>query len=94
MTGKRLIRIGVFSAMQHGLIVAFMLAYPVVVLLRFLQSFDPQRQAHPDTMPWWVCWLLMPVVFAVFGAIVAVLSSFAYNLSAKVLGGVRYSDQA
>lgn len=93
MIGKRLTHIGVLSAMQHGFIVAFVLAYPGVALLRFFQSFDPQRQGHPDPFTWGVVWILLPVVLALLGAVMAVLSCFAYNLSAKLLGGVYYRDQ-
>jgi hypothetical protein len=92
MTKKRLTYIRVISAAQHGGFVAFMLAYPGVALMRFFQSYDPQRQGIPNPTPWWVFWIVMPVVFAVFGAVLTSLSCFAYNLSAKLLGGVRYED--
>jgi hypothetical protein len=92
MTNKQLTHIGVMSATLHGSFVAFVLAYPSVTLLRFFQGFDPQRQGNPDTTASWVFWIVVPVVFALLGAILTALSCLAYNLSAKLLGGVRYTD--
>lgn len=93
MTEKRLTRISVMSAAPHSCFVAFVLAYPSVALMRFLQSFDPQRQGNPDSTAWWMIWIVMPVVFALFVATLTSLACFAYNLSANLLGGVRYKDQ-
>ena len=92
MTKKRLTHISVVSATQNGGFLAFVLAYPSVALMRFFQSYDPQRQGTLDSTAWWVLWIVMPVVFAMFGAVPTSLSCFSYNLSAKLLGGVRYED--
>jgi len=92
MTKKRLTHISVISAAQHSGVLTFVFAYPIVALMRFLQGYDPQRQGSLDSTAWWVLWIIMPVVFAVFGALLTSFSCFAYNLSAKLLGGVRYED--
>jgi hypothetical protein len=92
MTKKSLTHISVISATLHGGFVAFTLAYPSVALMRFFKSYDPERQGIPDKTAWWVFWIVMPVVFAMFSAVLTSLSCFAYNLSAKLLGGVRYDD--
>lgn len=92
MTKKRLTHISVIGATQHGGILAFVLAYPSVALVCFFQSYDPQRQGTLDSTAWWVLWIIMPVVFAVFGAVLTSLSCLVCNLSAKLLGGVRYED--
>jgi len=93
MNEKRLTYIAVMSATLHGLLVAFVLAYPSVAMMRFFQGFDPQRSSYQDHTAWWVVWIILPAVFALFGGIMTALSCLAYNLSAKLLGGVRYQDQ-
>jgi len=93
MNEKRLTYIAVMSASLHGLLVSFVLAYPCVAMARFFQGFDPQRAGTLDRTAWWALWIVMPVVIAVFGGIMTTLFCLAYNLSAKLLGGVRYKDQ-
>jgi hypothetical protein len=91
MTEKRLAHISVMSASLHGLIVSFVLAYPAVAFMRFLQGFDPRHQGFDDhTGWWWVVWIVVPLSIAVLGAIITGLSCLVYNVSARLLGGVRY----
>ena len=81
---------------MHAALVSFVLAYPVVALMRFLQHYDPQRTQLARLAPWWDTWLLLPVavavVLAVVGVVLTVLLCLAYNLSARLLGGVRYTE--
>ncbi|MDN4055103.1 hypothetical protein QPK32_18685 [Massilia sp. YIM B02763] len=93
MSEKRLKRIGVMSATLHGLLVAFFLSYPTVALMRFFKSFDPERHGYPDRTEWWMYLIVMPLLFALSGAVATALSCLAYNLSARLLGGVLYEDQ-
>lgn len=90
MNENRLISISVASASLHTAIVAFLLGYPGVAIMRFLQHFDPQRAdlAYPDA--WWNTWLLMPAGFAIGAAFWAALGTLTYNAVARLSGGVRY----
>ncbi|AET95245.1 hypothetical protein BSFA1_79770 (plasmid) [Burkholderia sp. SFA1] len=90
MTEKRLSSISVPSASIHAALLMFLLSYPSVALMRFLQHFDPQRASVADAGPWWATWLLLPVALGLGGAIWAALACLAYNAIAKMLGGVRY----
>ena len=94
MTEKRLQHIAVLSATLHGLLISFVLAYPLVALFRLFKSYDPQLQGYTDPTAWWVFWIAMPAVFALFGALMTAVYCVVYNLSARLLGGIRYKDHA
>lgn len=64
MDKRRLTSVSPSSAFAHGALVSFLLAYPLVALIRFVQHFD-----GPVRGPWWAVWLLVPVGFAFFGAV-------------------------
>lgn len=87
MVEKRLASISPSSAFTHGAVVSFFLAYPLVALMRFFQHFDGAMKSNS---PWWAIWLLLPIGFALVGAVWATLASLAYNGAARLLGGVRY----
>ncbi|VVE23074.1 hypothetical protein PHO31112_03235 [Pandoraea horticolens] len=87
MEKRRLTSVSPLSAFVHGALVSFLLAYPLVALMRFFQHFD-----GPVEGPWWAIWLLFPAGFAIFGAVWAMLASLAYNSVARLLGGVVYTS--
>lgn len=90
MSEKRLTSISASSAAIHAAVVTFLLSYPSIALMRFLQHFDPQRTAMTSSGPWWAVWLLFPIALGLAGSFWALLASLAYNAVAKLLGGVRY----
>lgn len=91
MSEQRLTSISPSSAFSHAALVSFLISYPAVAVMRFLQHFDPQRADLATPSPWWSTWLLLPVGVALFGALWAMLAALAYNAVARVLGGVRYN---
>lgn len=91
MSVQRLTSISPSSAFAHGALVLFLLAFPAVAVMKFLQHFDPQRADLTHPSPWWATWLLVPVGLALAGAVWAMLASFAYNAVARLLGGIRYN---
>jgi hypothetical protein len=88
MVEKRLTSISPSSAFTHGALVSFLLAYPLVALMRFFQHFDGPIQSSGS---WWAIWVLLPIGFALASAVWAMLASLAYNGVARFLGGVRYN---
>jgi membrane protein YqaA with SNARE-associated domain len=90
MTTKRLASIAVMSASTHAAIFSFLLAYPLVALIAFFKHFDPER-THVAQSPWWMAWVLVPIGLALVGIVVTMLFCMAYNVSARLLGGVRYT---
>lgn len=90
MIERRLPHIDETRATPYSFLVALVLAYPCVALMRFLQAFDPQR---PAPLAWWVYWVVVPVVFALLGAFLTALFCSAYNLCARLLGRVRFKDR-
>jgi predicted Co/Zn/Cd cation transporter (cation efflux family) len=90
MNEKKLTHISVASASLHGFLVAFVLSYPAVLFILFLQRFDPRHQGASDHI-WWGMWLIVPLVLAVLGTMLIALSCITYNLSARLFGGVRYT---
>jgi hypothetical protein len=91
MTEMRLISISASSASLHAALMALLLAFPAVAVIRFLQHFDPQRSDLVSPSPWWLTWIWIPVGVALGGAIWAMLACLAYNAIARVLGGIRYN---
>jgi hypothetical protein len=91
MSDKRLTSISPSSAFGHAALVFFLLAFPAVAVMRFLQHFDPQRTDLTHPSPWWAIWLVFPVGLALAGAVWAMLTSLAYNAIARLLGGIRYN---
>jgi hypothetical protein len=91
MSERRLTSISPSSAFAHAALVCFLLAFPAVAVMRFLQHFDPQRAELTQPAPWWAIWLLFPVGLALAGAVWAMLASLAYNAIARLLGGIRYN---
>jgi hypothetical protein len=89
MIKRRLTAISVRSASLYGAIVAFIAAYPCVGLVVFFQYFDPQRTDRPG--PWWAFWIVTPAMLALVSALLTAIACAAYNLSARLLGGVRYT---
>ena len=69
MSEKRLTSISPSSAFAHGALVLFLLAFPAVAVMRFLQHFDPQRADLSHPSPWWITWSLFPVGLALAGAV-------------------------
>jgi hypothetical protein len=86
----RLTAVSMKSAALYGAVVGFLVAYPCVGLMVFFQYFDPQRQTWP-LGPWWTFLIAMPVGWAVVSSFLATCVCAAYNLSAKLFGGIRYT---
>jgi hypothetical protein len=85
--GKQVRVIADGSAVVHAGLVAMLLAYPGVLVMKFLQHFDPQ--GGPGPTPVWIVWIVAPLMFALTVTLCVVMACGAYNLVAKLAGGVR-----
>ena len=68
-------------------LMAFMLSFPVVALMKFFQAFDPTPPANPEST--WFVWLVSTPLLVGFAFIAVLLSCITFNVACRATGGIQ-----
>lgn len=81
---NRITWIAPLRAATIGAAVSFAVSFPVVGLMHLFSSFAAKANRTPDPL----AYVIFPVLFMVFGFIFWWVGAVAYNLIARISGGI------